>query len=187
MRKQLLIGGLAGAAALVPFTATAASPGYTYVDLAYVSADIDDGPTLDGWGLDGSFRISNELHIVGSYTEVTKGRFEVDLSRLGLGYNQSLTGNTDFVARAGWARADVEVRPFGSDSDNGWFAEVGVRSMVTEALELNGFLTHTDAGGSDTAASIGGVYSLTPMIGVTLDASFSDDAKIYQGGIRFAF
>jgi hypothetical protein len=59
--------------------------------------------------------------------------------------------------------------------------------MVNGQLELNGFLTHVDTASSTTSLDLGGVYFVTPAIGLTLDASFSDDANVYQGGIRFAF
>jgi len=187
MQKPLLIRAALLAAAIMLSSGTLAQPNYTYLDLSYVSADLDGGPTIDGFGVDGSFRLSNELHLVGGYERLTGSNLTVDLYRLGLGYHQSLAQSTDFVARGGFARTKVDASRFGSDSENGWFAQAGVRSMLTDALELNGFLTHTDAGGSRTSADLGGVYYVTPIIGITLGASFSDDENIYEGGIRFAF
>jgi hypothetical protein len=96
----------------------------------------------------------------------------------------------DFVARGGYAQAEVGIERGGrnvSDTDSGWFGQGGLRGMINEQLELNGFLTYVDAGGSTTSVDLGGVYFLTPAIGITLDASFSDDANVYRGGIRFAF
>lgn len=171
---------------LLPVLATA-SPNYNYVDVNYVSADLDGGPTPDGFGINGSLRLSNELHLVAGYEALSESRADADLMTVGLGYHQLLTSSTDFVARAGFARAKVDVSGLGSDSDNGWFGQVGIRSMVTETLELNGFITHTETGGSNTSADLAAVYYVAPNIGINLGLSFSDDANVYRGGVRFSF
>jgi hypothetical protein len=176
---------LAAAIALAPALATA-DVRYTYFDVNYVSADLDNGPTIDGLGLAGSLRLTDDLHLVASYDMLSKGRLDVDTMTLGLGFNYGLTNVTDFVARAGWARVEVDIGPF-DDSENGWFAQAGIRSMVTNELELNGFINYFDVGGSDTALELGAVYYLTPMIGIGVAVAISDDATVYQGGLRFAF
>jgi hypothetical protein len=183
--KPLLTAAL-GAGLLLPALASA-SPNYSYLDVNYVSADLDNGPTVDGFGINGSLRLSNELHLVASYDVLSEGRVDADFMTVGLGYNQLLVSSTDFVARAGFARAKVDVSGFGSDSDNGLFGQAGIRSMVTEEVELNAFITHTEVGGSNTSADLGAVYYVAPNIGINLGLSFSDDANVYRGGVRFSF
>jgi hypothetical protein len=187
MRKPLTTSAVLLATVTVLSSTALAQPNYTYVDLSYVRADLDRGPTVDGFGVDGSLRVSNELHLVGGYERLTGSNLTVDLYRVGLGYQQALVQGTDFVARGGLARTKIDANRFGSDSDNGWFAQAGVRSALTDSLELNAFLTHSDAGGSRTSIDVGGVYYVTSIVGITLGASFSDDENIYKGGIRFAF
>jgi len=189
MQKRTLASTILAITALLPLAANAA-PSYTYLDLSYVSADLEDGPTIDGFGIDGSLRLSNELHFVVDYQSLSKNDVDLDLILVGPGYNQSLSDTVDLVVRAGWARAELGVERNGrnsSNTDNGLFGQAGLRGMVSEQLELNGFLTYIDAGDSTASVDLGGVYFLTPAIGVTLDASFSDDANVYRGGVRFAF
>ena len=189
MQSKTLGTALIISAACLPFIAEA-RPGYTYLDLSYVSADLDNGPTVDGFGIDGSIRISNEIHLVADYQSLSKNDVDLDLVLIGPGYNLWLSDALDFVARAGYAQAEVGIERGGrnvSDTESGWFGQGGLRGMINAQLELNGFLTYVDAGGSTTSVDLGGVYFLTPAIGITLDGSFSDDANVYRGGIRFAF
>jgi hypothetical protein len=189
MQRKFLATAIFASSALLPLSAQA-GPGYSYVDLAYVSADVDGGPTLDGFGLDGSIGLSNEIHLIAAYQALSKNDWDYDLFLVGPGYNSSLNNALDFVARAGYARTEIGIERGGrnrSDTDSGWFGQAGLRGMVNDQLELNGFLTHVDTSGSTTSLDLGGVYFVTPAIGLTLDASFSDDANVYQGGIRFAF
>jgi magnesium-transporting ATPase (P-type) len=82
MQKKTLGTALILSAVSLPFIAEA-RPGYTYLDLSYVSADLDNGPTVDGFGIDGSIRISNEIHLVADYQSLSKNDVDLDLVLIG--------------------------------------------------------------------------------------------------------
>lgn len=46
--------------------AVMAGPSYNYIEAGYQSVDLDDGPTLDGYGLGGSFAVADNFHVFGS-------------------------------------------------------------------------------------------------------------------------
>jgi hypothetical protein len=187
MRRNAIRAAIA-VIACSPMAALAASPTYNYLDAAYLSVDVDDGPTLDGFGVDGSFALTERFHVVASYGEISKSPWTLSSGSVALGWNHSLNDITDFVARAGWEYGRVKYSGFGSDDDNGWSVEVGVRSMLTPQFELNGFVSHVDIfDGDDQAVSVGGVFYFTPSIGLGAGVTLSDDATGWNVGVRFAF
>jgi hypothetical protein len=171
-----------------PMAALAAGPTYNYIDVGYLSVNVDDGPTLDGFGATGSFALTESFHVVAGYSEVSDSPWTVNSGGVALGWNYSLNDITDFVARAGWEYGRVKLSGFGSDDDNGWSVEAGVRSMLSPQFELNGFISHVDIfDGDEQALSVGGVYYFTPSIGVGASVTLSDDATGWDVGIRFTF
>jgi len=59
---------LAASAALAPFMAQAEGLSYTYVEAGYANTDIDEAnETLGGWGLKGSFEITENIFVQGRY------------------------------------------------------------------------------------------------------------------------
>lgn len=168
--------------------AVMAGPSYNYIEAGYQSVDLDDGPTLDGYGLAGSFAVAENFHVFGGLGEVKKSPVTLTSSELGVGYNTPLTGTTDLVLRAAWVHGEVKASGFGSSSDNGWGAQAGVRSMLTEQFELNGFVTHVDLfDDSETGFSIGAVYHFTHNFGLSGGVDASSDATGWNLGVRFSF
>jgi hypothetical protein len=187
MRRNAIRAAIA-VIACSPMAALAAGPTYNYLDASYLSVDVDNGPTLDGFGVGGSFALTENFHVLAKYGEVSKSPWTLTSSGVAIGWNHSLNNITDFVARAGWEHGRVKLSGFGSESDNGWSVEAGVRSMLTPQFELNGFISHIDIfDGDDQALSVGGVYYFTPAVGLGAGVSFSDDATGWQVGVRFAF
>lgn len=180
---------VAGAAAA---NESSGGPTYTYAEVGYLNLDVDGGGSLDGLRIGGSIAINPEFHILADYLRVSDGPLMLDGTTLAAGFNMPLSGTTDFVARLGWVRAGAEFdmgAPLGtlSDSDDGWMVQAGLRSMVSSELELNAFVTHTDVAGSDTAFSIGAVYSFTHAFGVFGNAEFADGGTLASVGVRFSF
>jgi hypothetical protein len=187
MRKNAIRGAIA-LIACSPMAVLAAGPTYNYIDAAYLSVDVDNGPTLDGFGVAGSFALTESFHIVASYSELSKNPLDLTGSSVALGWNHSLNDITDVVVRAGWEYARVQLFNWASESDNGWSLEAGLRSMLTPQFELNGFISHVDIfGGDEQALSVGGVYYFTPSIGLGAGVTLSDDATGWNVGFRFAF
>lgn len=192
MRNKQIRGVAIAALAVMVSTAGVASadqtgPSYNYVDFGYVDLDLDGAGSIDGYGLTGSFALAEQFHIVADYIRVSEFILTADVTTLAGGWNMPLNPTTDFVARLGWVRAGASVTGFGSESDNGWMVQGGIRSMVTPQFELNGFLTHTDLGDSDTGFSVGGVWHFTENFGLGGSLGFSDGDTTTSLGVRFSF
>lgn len=182
--RRFVFAGAVIAFAAAPLAAVA-GPGYTYLGAGYGVIDPDGLDDFDGFTLEGSVAVHENVHLLAEFIEGEDGPVELDRTRIAAGYNMPINAATDFVARAGWSFADVEAGPF-SDSDDGLFAQAGVRSMATEALELNAFLVYDDLE-SELGIQLGGVYNFTPNLGATAGYSYSDEIQTYGLGLRYTF
>ena len=178
MRNTLI----AATAACMPF-ALAAAPNHTFVDAGYVNLDGD----LDGVGVKGSAAVHPRLHVYGEYDRVEDGPLTADSAALALGLNQPVTANTDLVARIGWTKVNFDAGVGPDASDDGVMGQLGVRSALSDALEVNSFIRHADLAGADPSLSIGGVFGFTPALGVSGDVEFDEDDTAYRVGLRWSF
>lgn len=188
MRIRTLMIAAAVAAAL-PLTADA-SPSHSYVEGSYRNFDGD----FDGFGVQGSVAVLPQLHVFGDFSRVTDSPFRADQGIAALGYHWGMTPNTDLVLRGGWTQvrdrsswADVVDGDLATLRDDGFVAQAGVRSMLTDAIELNGFVKHQEVFGGDTTVELGGVFGFTPALGVSGGVEFGDDDTRYLVGLRFSF
>lgn len=187
------------ACALFAGPALAEGPRYTYAQLGYVDAELDDvgGTDVDGDGFNvgGSVAIADMAYVFAGYTD---GEFDVDgygidvdytAINAGIGVNYAVSGTVDLVGELAFVSAELEAGGFDEDED-GYSLRGGVRGMIGEQLELNGGITYTDLGGdydSDTGLDLGAVYSFTDMIAGVAGISFSDDVTQYGIGVRVYF
>lgn len=168
-------------------------PSYNFVQGAYQSVDLDDDGGInvdgDGYGLLGSFEIGDSMFGFVGYVK-TDFDFGIDLTQLqaGLGYHIGLTDNTDFYASLAYVEADFEARGFGSSDDSGYGATIGVRSIVTDLVELYGEVAYADFGdGDNTSVGAGIWFNLTDRFALGLGAARDDDATAYGAGARLYF
>jgi hypothetical protein len=186
MRSKSSIAVVAAAALATPALA-AERPSYNYVEGAYVNLDIDEGGSIDGFGVTGSFAIGDMYHVMADYARLSETGFSGSVTTLAFGLNAPIAHNTDFVARIGWVNARASAFGF-SASDDGWMAQAGVRSMITPFVELNAFLTHTDVGGAtDTSIGAGAGYWFTRNFGVFGGFDYSDGDTLARVGLRLSF
>lgn len=188
MRNRTLMLSIAAVLA-IPFAA-AASPPHSFVEGSYRNLDGD----LDGLGARASFAVAPRLHVLGEFSHVSDSPFRAEQGTLALGFHHGFTPNTDLVLRGGWTqvrdRTDIDLGDsfeLGSLRDDGFAAQAGVRSMLTDAIELNGFVKHEEVFGGDTRAAVGGVFGFTPALGVTGNVEFGDDDTLYEVGLRWSF
>ena len=165
MKKVLLLVLL-----VVAGPAAADGLSYNYVQAAYASADIDaddmgidvDG---DGWAIGGSVAVSDNVHLFGGYTALGLD-FGVDYDEfnLGVGYNHSITENVDFVAGLSYIKGEAEAFGMSAD-DDGYGLSIGLRSKLSDTIELEGGIQYADTdGGSSTAFSAGIPFDLTDNV-----------------------
>ena len=177
--------------------AMAESPSYNFIQAGYQSTDLDfragfdvDG---DGYGLGGSFEIGDHVFVFASYVR-SELDFAVDLNQLqaGLGYHLGLTDNTDFFASLAYVDAELEAkgdRGFGSADDSGYGVTIGLRSNVSDLIELFGEIAYVDFGdGGDGTAIGGGIwFNLTDSFALGLGAAADDDVTSYGASARLYF
>lgn len=186
--RTTLISAAFAALALAPLAVLAEGPNYNYAEAGYLSFNLDDGPTVDGFGAAASYGITPHIHVLATLAEVSKSPVTATSGGLAIGWNYPIAKGTDFVARAGWEYGRAKLSGFGSDTDNGWSAELGVRSMLSEQFELAGFARHVDIfDGDEQVFTLQGTYFVTRHFGLSGGVSFSDDATGWQAGVRYAF
>lgn len=200
--RILLAGGLPAlllAGSMV--TAHADGPRYTYAELGYAHIKLDVAGrdrSGDGAVLGGSVAVTDTVHLFGGYTyaefDFNSGGFgnaDIDYRSLtlGVGANLSINSTVDLVGRLAYVTAEAKRIGFKVDED-GYGLSAGVRAMVTEQIELNGFVNYVDLGsdlGDDASVSLGALYSFTDQFAVGLGGEFGGDASAITAGVRFYF
>ena len=161
---------------------------YTYVQATYEAVDVDRGPFSehgDGLGLNGSFGITDNLHIVGSYQTIDLDiSGDVDLLTAGLGVHAPITERFDVVAAVSYV--DLDASGFG---DDGFELAAGARVSVSSLIEINAGITYRDLdlAGDDTGFGGGVLFSLTDSVALGLAAEWDDDVSQYSASARWYF
>ena len=181
-----MVGTLLLAAA--PLAAQAEDMSYSYVDLGWLSTDIDNGPTADGFGLRGSIGFAENFFAFAEYSNQQVSGVDVDQYAVGLGGRFGISENVDLVGRAGYIKADASSGGFSID-DDGYLVSAGIRGRVADGFELEGHVIHRDFGGGsdDTSVAVGGRYFFTENFAVGAEYEMADDANTILAGVRFAF
>ena len=209
MKKQIV---LALALTAASFAATAGELSYSYVQGGYARTHIDNLGNGDGFGVDGSVAVSDNIHLFGGYSmqSASEDGVDVDLNqtRLGVGFNTSINERADFVARAAYERADVDVDVpgFGSFDGNadGWSLEGGFRGTLSVDGDIEGWLMagyakldsaevedislDTEGGDDDEFYGRAGMlFKFNPTWGVVAEGRFAQDTNEVLVGVRASF
>ena len=190
MLRYALIGVLMLSSA----AAMADGPSYSRIQASYQEVDLDLGGGIDadgdGFGVGGSVAIGDSWYVFADYSTADLASV-VDLTILtiGGGWHTSMTTNTDFFAELGFADGEIDVSGFGSESDSGYSATVGIRSMLSEELEVYGSIGQVDFDdfGDGTNISAGLWYTASGNLALGLGATFDDDITRYGIGVRLYF
>lgn len=189
-----------------PFSALAAEGiSYTYVEAGYAATSIDNGgPDADGWAINGSAAVTDNIHLYGGYSgqktddfDTLAGRVDgvdVDHWNVGVGYNRALNPRLDVVARVGYQKADTDDAGVGGrnvlgvDRD-GWNVETGVRGAMTSNLEGYALAGYEDYDRTDGEfyARLGAQVKLNPSWGLTGEVKYVDNYVAYFIGPRMSF
>ena len=172
--------------------ALAETPSYNFIQAGYVEVDLDGGFDVDGDGFNvgGAFEIGDNFFGFASYQDAGFD-FGIDVSTLqvGFGYHTGLTDNTSFFFRAGYAEGDVSISGFGSADDSGYAAGIGVRSNVSDLIELALEVGYLDLGDGVDGTAVGGQiwFNVTDNFALGVNASAGDDETSYGAGLRVYF
>lgn len=191
MRKAITVATLA-ALGLTGTAFAADNLSYSYVEAGYLNSDYDDlDVDADGFGLQGSWGFTPNLHGFASFATQEADDFDADLDQfeVGIGGNWALSDKLDVIATVSYVDVELDGPGRFNADDNGFALGGALRGRVTDALELRGGIKYTelDEGGDDTALNLGARYYFTPMFALGADVSFSDDVTTWVLGARLDF
>jgi opacity protein-like surface antigen len=154
--------------------------------LSYQSVDVE-GDKLTGFGVSGTKLIGKDFFIAGSYSSLSDdvdlygSKLELDFNTLsvGLGYRHAISNKTDLFGIVSYEDMEVKASFQGesdSESENGYSLQAGIRSLVTENIELSGSLSYVDiTDGSETAIDVSAIYHFTNQFSAGIGYGKSDD------------
>lgn len=217
MNKQILIASLISSLTVFGFSSSTFAKGSNDINWDYLSAgykslsyDEDDGFDVDfsGVSLEGSFSLTNEVFVFGELDSLSDDiniygtKIDLDMThyRLGVGYAYAYDAKSSVFGAVGFTNVETEAKASGmfneSDDLDGYFIRGGVRSKLTQDIELFGFATYStydidsefnDVDDDETTITLGGRYYVQPQF--TLNASYEivDDGGAFVLGASYLF
>ncbi|MDX5407147.1 MAG: TonB-dependent receptor [Chromatiaceae bacterium] len=203
--KSIILGLAFSAIGCAAFTTEAATSdiSWNYVGAGYAKANIKNiaGNDIDlnGYQLNGSYLLSDNVYLHASYYDVSGDlpllddimglEFEASEWQFGLGYRHAVYDNIDSFFQAGYVRSELGVVGFENDTLNGFQAVAGFRYKVLPELELSAALRYNDSSDSDssTYGDIGARYSVTTMFDLYLNYQFDSDVSLLGAGVAVKF
>ena len=165
---------------------------YNYLEAGYFEVDVDDSfidVDGDGIAIAGSFEVGESMFVVAEYGTADLD-FGVDLDELkfGLGVHTPVGDNADFFGTVSYVSVEASALGVSAD-DDGFGATVGVRAMVSDAIELAGQVEYIDLSDSGDDTSFGGSawYYFSDNFSVGVKADFGDDVSTYGLAARLFF
>lgn len=198
MNKKILASSLLSASLLtsnIAFAETA--PNWDFIQASYVSMDIDEIDELDftGFDISGSKLVSDNIFIAANYSALSDDYSSVsvdtDTYGIGIGYRYGLNSTTDALAILSVEGVSVKASFEGSSEkvdDTGFGLTAGIRSMVTEQVELTGTVKYVNIDSeSDTAFSVNAFYHFNSQFSIGAGYSISSDLSGYNLSARYSF
>lgn len=191
-KAVLLICGLFSTA-----SALAASPNWDYVQGGYYITDIDDIDGLDpkGFGIAGAKSLGKNVFVRGSYTmtndDILNGDVDFDQGNAEVGYRYKMTGSTDIYGTLAYHYAEISANGPGvnisSDTD-GFGATLGIRSMVTNKIDLEASagIIRFD-GDSEAITMLAANYYFNTNISVGVNFTNISDVSTLGALVRYSF
>ena len=196
MRTKIL-SVLAASAALVPFMAQAEGLSYTFVEAGYANTDIDElNETLGGWGLKGSFEITENIFVQAGYfdqkTDTNFGDIKFQPWNFSVGYAWPIADQADIYGTVGYTSVDLDVPSslgVTNTSDDGYTLGVGIRSRFAENCEVEGTAKYANLSdyGDEFDFGVFGRWYITDMFALTAGYNIGDETSTFWGGVRLEF
>ena len=180
-------------AAFAPF-AVMADVSYSFVEASYQlggeAEDITGAEDTDGFQLRGSFAVNDNWFVEFDYGTLSTDPSGVDINSMSLlaGWHGELV-----YAKFGYESLELDAGAGGSVDDSGYNLDFGVRSMVSDAIELNGHVGYSDLGNFDTFTNygFGALWTFGDNMGVTFNYDMHSgdgvDLSTYGFGFRLNF
>lgn len=181
-----LLGSLVLSA--LPLAAQAEDMSYSFIDLGYSEANLDGGPTGDGFGVRGSIGFAENFFGFADYLSQDFSGLDIDIYSIGLGGRMEIAESVDLVGKVGYLKADVSSGGLSGD-ESGYLVSAGVRARPASQFELEGNVVYRDfgSGADDTAVAVAARYFFTDMFAIGAEYEMSDDQDIWFAGVRLSF
>ncbi|MDP3534189.1 MAG: hypothetical protein Q8S08_02245 [Halomonas sp.] len=179
---------------LTPTLAPAANFSYSHIGLGASHASIDGMPALLGADVFSRHRLTNNVFLEGGFSRLDGGDWTLDVEhkryQAALGYATPVLSHADLVFTAG-----IDYQSFtlcrapgcSKSSDNGALGSIGVRSWVSDSMELSASVEHVTTGDAMTSLSLEAVgwFDFTSSLFMALD--WSSDQRYLSTGYRYTF
>ncbi len=182
MRKSVSV--LAGVLTLSASAAVMAAPDWRYVEGGYTQLDFDNNESFepDGLAIESKYLLNQNVYLNGEYRFFEENSFDFDMLTVGAGYRMPLNATTDAYFGANLERVDLD-----GDDDTGYSLSAGVRSMITEQVELMGEVGYYDVDDGEATVKVGGQYYITPQWAFGASYEMIDEIDIMQVTARYSF
>lgn len=185
MKKLIALGF---AASLMSFGAVAnAGPSFDYVQANYTNFDVSGG-SLDAFGLGANVSITDRVFFESGITRASESGVNLTNLSGGFGYAHYVSRYTALVGSAGLAHSKVSGAGIFNDSDTGQYASLGLRSQVTENVELGAKALRYWSDANSTEYHASARYYLKDNLSLEFAYLYGDsDSKAYQFGVSYHF
>jgi hypothetical protein len=190
--QRRTVSWLGAALALLPLAGQADTMDYTFVDLAYIDSELDNGLVDvdgDGFALRGSLAIHPNFFVFAGYQDLGFDRgLDATAWHVGAGARWPLSDKLDIVGRAGIIQQELEAGR-GSQDDDGFLLGARLRAAIAPRFELEGGLEYVDLddAGDDTSLVVEGRYFFLEQLSGGLLVQFGDDVTTIGLGARLTF
>lgn len=180
--KKLLIGS----ALVLSFGQAYAAESPKWDSLSASSQHIDaNNENLSGFGISGSALLNDNVFAFGDISKTSDTNngvdFDFDTLSLGLGYRVGISQNTDLFGRVSYEKFEAKASSRGRSNkadNNGYGLAVGVRSMVSDQIELLGSIGYLDIEEeSEAELTVGAYYHFTDNFALGLNYNKIDHLK----------
>jgi len=189
MNKKILAGAVLS---VLSFEAMADTPSFDYFNFGYTILNLPARDDAAGFELRGSKSIYDNFYITGEFLDVSKADYDRKYSTVGLGYKNDFSDKSSFFIELDYYHLDTSADGFATDgaifypfdvNENGYTAEVGFRSMITEEFEVMVAVKHLDIFDRSTTFVFGSAYNVTEVISIYADLEYKSLSGFGEFGI----
>lgn len=205
------LAALAGVVALFSGSAIAETPNYNYLELSFSGGDVegtelpDSSIDIGGGELEGSIVIGDSLLLMGEFSALSEdlgglggstGDLDIDTFAVSIGIIREVGDNSALDLSFQYRDDEAEVDDLGEVEFDGPALLIGIRSNITDSLEVYGrlgYLLGNYEGGTST--DLGVVWNFSDAFAATFayEVSDVDDDDLeyqldqWQLGVRWKF
>ncbi len=188
MKKFLFLPLFACAA--LSTSVLAESPDWNYLQASYAEMNVDNAPEVNfnGYAVGGSGLIGDTFFIIGKYSAVNDSGYDQKYNQLniGLGARYGLNETTDFYGIFALENTNFDLG-LDNGTEDGYSAKIGIRSMITDDLDVNAAIGTVNSTGSETLFEVDAFYSITEEFSVGFEYGTVGDFTTYAATVRYEF